>query len=283
MRNLSSTMKFTLIATLCLSAVAYFFLIIPSGSTSLISEEENNQTSTITSEGDTTNKSETSENLNKDKAASDGDISSDASTITNNPLPNIEVIKAKKITDIKHDDAANSIVSAVLDTLSGEVANVSLEEGTITTSIKWTSNIQTLNDAITNTFDYKRNTSIRNDEYPNVLISIAMPSMEGGDLETFKALTESKISLIIRAGKYEEKITIAAAQKDKIGKVKYFVLASKDAFHKELFAEGETMPITINDIPNDEIKLIKDVTLSIALERLDTGRTFRTTLDKKGI
>ena len=272
-------LTFILISAI-LGAVAYFFLSAPSDSSTGVADNRPNMTS---SKGDSAERVEVSKDLGEGRALNNEDVASDMNTITNKPISKVEVIKAKKSKDVKHDEAANSIVSAILDTLSAEIVDTNLESNSISAGIKWTSNIQILNDSISSSFDYKKNTSVRTNDYPNILISIAMPDNDGTELDTFKALTDSKISLIMTAGKYEEKITIASAQKDESGKVKYLLMPSKDAFHKELFSKSETMPITINDIPNDEIKLIRDVTLSIALERLDTGRTFRTTLDKKGL
>lgn len=184
-------------------------------------------------------------------------------------------------------DASNNIANSILDTLSADIAGATLtshgSRDQIEVNIRWNSNLETVEQRLENVFSFERSTTGIESEALRVMYELSEPPEYHDAHGIFKALVENKILLVVEAGKYKESITIATAIRNEYDGLDYVMLPSSHYNYPTLIIRDESLPIIFKDIPRDEARLIRDVRLSIVLERLDTGLTFSILLDRMSI
>jgi hypothetical protein len=198
-----------------------------------------------------------------------------------------EVKEDKKIdTTAPYELGVNNIINGVLDTITAEINNISISKDTtgraISANVSWNTNHKTISSSAKDIFVSKYTLNPSSDTYSNSNVQILEEkNKENPDVvSAYNFLLENTISLVLSAGDFEKKITIAAAHRDSDKNLVYTILTSNDISSKYLFVEGEENPVTISNIPNDSLKLINDLNLIVELKRLDTGRTFRINLSQ---
>jgi hypothetical protein len=188
-----------------------------------------------------------------------------------------------------YESVVNNIINGVLDTISADISNVSTSESasgnSISAKISWGADHQKIRDntekAFTSTYTF--NSTSKGQSNAKIEISQEKNNNNPDIISAYDFLLENSISLILSAGEFEEKITITSGHRDKNKKLIYTILSSNNTGASNLFIEGESNPITINNIPNDSFKLIRKIDLIIELKRLDSGRTFRIILSQHSL
>jgi hypothetical protein len=188
-----------------------------------------------------------------------------------------------------YENATNNILNGVLDSLSAEIGNVEVSnmggKKSISAQIAWKTNGDSIHNSAKEVFSFKRSfqTSGSDDALINSKIDILYKENSNNHNEeaAYDLLLNNKVSLILVAGEFNEKITIGSAHRNNDEELLYTLITANSGSPQNLFIEGETNAVTIEEIPNDTFKLIRELQVIIELERVDTGRTFRIILANK--